>query len=135
MDGAFLLVIDYLANEYGDESIFSMKDAHTFKIVDISRAGAALDSVDLSYAEQGDRFRCLRCSGQGQSASGILQKNHAPGGKTAAESSVSEHSGRRFHRRFLPFVFCSYYTRKRPLSQPLSRATTGSEEPLILIPL
>ena len=36
MDGAFLLVIDYLSNEYGDESNFSMMDAHTFKIVDIS---------------------------------------------------------------------------------------------------
>lgn len=36
MDGAFLLTIDYVATKFGDGTEFSVMDAHTFNIVDIS---------------------------------------------------------------------------------------------------
>lgn len=36
MDAAGMLAIDYLAEKYGDDSSFSLKDAYSFEITDIS---------------------------------------------------------------------------------------------------
>lgn len=36
MDAAGLLAIDYLADKYGADAIFDLRDAHTFNIIDVS---------------------------------------------------------------------------------------------------